>query len=352
MPRHRRLHGERGGFVGAHLAHHEYIGVMSQDRAQRRCEGDTGFSVYGDLRDSGQLVLDRVFYCDELFTLGVAETECRVECGSLSGPGGPSHEQHAVRPARECRNCGQDVMWHAQFVEPYRPATAIKEPEHHAFPVHCGHRRDPEIELGEGEAHTNASVLRAPAFGDVQFGEKLDARDHGVRQPRRCLGRRDQHTVQAEAGGEPRAARFEVDVARARISGVAHEQVHVAHDRRLRGEIADISREGFIAVRSAPEVIARQLDQAIRFGRQALDEAFDVISWCGLGHHLAAVGNAQIIECVGEQRAWCRGDDKRAVLTQGARADGVIEEVLAGHAWREWRKRCAGSRNRSGTRRS
>ena len=50
----------------ANLAHHDLVGVVSKDRPQSPCKGQPLFLVDGNLRDSPELILDRVFNRDDL----------------------------------------------------------------------------------------------------------------------------------------------------------------------------------------------------------------------------------------------------------------------------------------------
>ena len=54
---------------------------------------------------------------------------------------------------------------------------------------------------------------------------------------------RDEHAVDAKARRESGAGGLEMDVARAGVVRVAHEEVHVANDRRLVREIAHVGGE-------------------------------------------------------------------------------------------------------------
>jgi hypothetical protein len=56
-----------------------------------------------------------------------------------------------------------------------------------------------------------------------------------------------------------------MNVARAGIVGVAHEQVHVANDRRLVREIANVRRE--IVIVATELVLGHELDRALAGGR-------------------------------------------------------------------------------------
>ena len=88
------------------------------------------------------------------------------------------------------------------------------------------------------EAHPRRAVLGQPAFGDVEAGENLDARDDRLRQH---AGRRRNHAeqaVDAEADGQSGAERLDVNVARAQLVGFFEQIAHRADDRRAAREVA------------------------------------------------------------------------------------------------------------------
>src|SRR5580700_6366136 len=57
--------------------------------------------------------------------------------------------------------------------------TAIENAHHHAFPVHGGKSRNAKINISCKHFEANSSVLRQPAFGDIELGHQFDAADHG-----------------------------------------------------------------------------------------------------------------------------------------------------------------------------
>jgi hypothetical protein len=69
---------------------------------------------------------------------------------------------------------------HSELGELDRTAAAIEEAEDDALAEHRRYSGDAEIELARFEAHSDAAVLWAPALGDVELGEELDAGDDRV----------------------------------------------------------------------------------------------------------------------------------------------------------------------------
>ena len=168
------------------------------------------------------------------------------------------------------------------------------------------------------QAHADAAVLRAAALGDVQLRQQLDAADDRLVQLRRRLGGGAQHAVHAKARREPAAVRLQVDVAGARVVRVADEQVHVADDGRLVGQVADVRGEVVVAVH------LRQLDQAVGAGAQPLDQPLHLGG--GRGLHAARGGRRRTTarpprpaaRPPRRRRAGCRRGPARAGTAGGA----------------------------------
>ena len=139
----------------------------------------------------------------------------------------------------------------------------------------------------------------------------------------------NQHTVQAEPRREAGTGRFQVDVARARVVGVADQQVHVADDRWLGCQVAHVGRD-FILIQLARNPL--ELDRAICLRGQAFDEPLDLVERQRDRLDLPAIGEANFAERV-HQRVRCRRDDDGVGPSEFLRADAVVEQELATELW-------------------
>jgi hypothetical protein len=97
---HGRRHADLRRLRIAHLADHDDIGILAEDGAERRGEGDARLPMHRHLRDAAQLVLDRGFDCDDLLACAIALGEAGIERRRLATAGGAGDEEHAVRPRR------------------------------------------------------------------------------------------------------------------------------------------------------------------------------------------------------------------------------------------------------------
>ena len=185
---------------------------------------------------------------------------------------------------------------------------AIEEAQHDAFAMDRRHGRDAQVELPCLEAHANASVLRASTLGDVELREKLDSRDDRLMKVRRWFWRGRQDAVEAKARRQTTARCLEMNVARGGIVRVANEKIHIADDRRLIREIADVGGE-IIGRRFS----ARELDRAFAAVREALDESIDLVGRPAFSRYPGTIGEPDIVEGA-EQGVGRRSDDDRSVL--------------------------------------
>jgi len=242
VSRHRRLHTDLRRLRIAHLADHDDVGILAEDRAERGGEGDARLTVHWHLRNAAELIFDRILDRNDLLARAIALGEAGVERRRLAAAGRSRGEEHPVRLCGEALDVGEQLRRHAELRERDGSAAAIEKTKHDALTEHRGDGGDAEIELARLEANADAAVLRAAALGDVELREELDARDDGMVELRRWLEGSDEDAVDADAGGEACSCCFQVDVGGASVVGVADEEVDVADYRGLGGEVADVCR--------------------------------------------------------------------------------------------------------------
>jgi len=138
------------------------------------------------------------------------------------------------------------------------------------------------------------------------------------------LGRRSQDPIQPESRQEAGAACFEMDVARAGIVGVAHQQIDIPDDRRLVGEIANIRREVVVAA-----VGARELDCPLGARSQTLDEPIHFTGRGAFDGNFAPVCEGDVVDSR-EQCVWRGGNHHNAFSGYCSRAKAMMEQILPG----------------------
>src|SRR6266404_1924592 len=93
----RRLYGDLRGLVIADFAHHDLVGIVAQNRPQAARKGQALLLVNGNLRDSADLILDRIFNRNDLVFVVLDLIDRRIQGSRLAAAGWPRHEYHAIR---------------------------------------------------------------------------------------------------------------------------------------------------------------------------------------------------------------------------------------------------------------
>ncbi len=95
VSRERRLHGDLRRFLVTNLADQDDVGILPQNRAQRRGEREAGLLLHLDLDDPLHPVFDRVFDRDDVDAFALDLIDRRVECRRLPRAGRSGDEQDA-----------------------------------------------------------------------------------------------------------------------------------------------------------------------------------------------------------------------------------------------------------------
>src|SRR4030095_11547024 len=96
VPRERRLYRDLGGLKIANLADQDDVGVLTQDRAERRGEGDDDVGVDRHLDDAVDVVLDRILAGDDLVSHFVQLIDGGIERGGLARSRRTGDEDDAI----------------------------------------------------------------------------------------------------------------------------------------------------------------------------------------------------------------------------------------------------------------
>ena len=100
------------------------------------------------------------------------------------------------------------------------------------------HDGDADIDVGAADAQPRGAVLRQPAFGNIEIGDDLDARNHGLRQHAGRRRHRPQQAVDTHANHEPGLKRLDMNVAGAQLDGFFQQIVDGANHRRAARKVA------------------------------------------------------------------------------------------------------------------
>src|SRR5690606_6845630 len=229
------LDGDAGGLLVADLADEDDVGVHTQVAAQGAGEGEADLPVHLHLVDAGERVFDGILGGLDV-DVGVVDLgEGRVESHGLAGAGGAAVQDHAVGLA----NAG------AVAFEIFVGETEGGQRQGGLLLVENAHDDLlAEVHGAGGDAQINvdvllgvffeddASVLRQPAFGDVEVAHDLQAGDEGVAD---LFGQAElflTEAVDAVADEKVFFLGFDVDVGGAADVGVLDDAVDQLDDGR------------------------------------------------------------------------------------------------------------------------
>ena len=89
-------YGQLCGFAVADFAHHDHVGVLSEQRSQGCGEGEVYLGVDRRLRDAVQLVFDRLFDCRNVELGAAYHLQQGVERRRLAATRGAGNQEHPV----------------------------------------------------------------------------------------------------------------------------------------------------------------------------------------------------------------------------------------------------------------
>src|SRR6266849_142506 len=240
-----RLDGDLRGLVIADFAHHDLVGIVAKDGAQAARKGQTLLLVDGNLRDSPDLILDRVFNRDDLVFVVLDLINGGVKRGRLAAAGRPGNEHHPVRLLDVAAEPAQVEFVEAHHVERklaelFAHRLFVEHAEYGIFAMDRGHDRNAEVDGARVVLHPETAVLGHAAFGNVELAHHLDTGNDGgvVLFPdgRHGVG---EDAVNAELDDHRIVAGLDVDVAGSplergedRRSDQADDRAHVARRRR------------------------------------------------------------------------------------------------------------------------
>src|ERR1035438_8246141 len=232
----RRVNGNLRRLGVANFAHHDLVGIVTQDGAQTAGKGQSLFLVHRNLGNAANLVFDRVFDGDQLVFVALDLVQRRVQRGGFARARRSGDQHHPVRLLDVATELAQVFIAETdhvegQLVELLAYRLLVEHPTHRVFAVNRGHDGDAEVDGASEIAHPETPVLRDPALGDVQLAHDLDTRDDGGMV---LLG--DglhgllQHAVNAVLDDHGIVARFDVNIAGAPLQRREDGGVHQPDD--------------------------------------------------------------------------------------------------------------------------
>ena len=242
MPRQGRLDRDLRGLDVADLADHHDVGVRAEDRTQRRRERQPGARVDLHLVQAGQPILDRILDRDHV-DLRPVDLGHRGEQGRrLARARGAGDEQRAGRPVDHRSEPLLHRRTEPDLFHRRRLLGLVEEAHDDRLALDRRQGRDADVEHPprSGRGERDASVLRLPAFGDVELREHLQARGDADRAASGDPLGLVEHAVDAEADDERVRLRLEVDVARAVLGRLEDDRVDEPDERGVGDAVVDL----------------------------------------------------------------------------------------------------------------
>ena len=229
----RCLHGDLRRLEVADFADHHDVGILAQDGAQTAREGHLDLRVDLRLADAVDVVLDRILDRHDVARVVVEVLEAGIQRGGLAGAGRAGDENDAVRLVEEVGDVRFGLRVHAERRQVQSSGLLVEDTQHDAFAVAGRDGRDAHVHRTAGDLQADASVLRQPFLGDVEFGHDLEARDHqrGNRPP--ALQHFAQHAIDPKAHHQAVLERLDVDVGRVLLDRLREHRIDEANDRRV-----------------------------------------------------------------------------------------------------------------------
>ncbi len=173
VPGHRRPHGQFRGFGIADLAHHQHVGVVAQDGAQRGGEGPAQVGLDLDLDQAGGLDLDRVLDGDDLAAHIVQFGQCCMQRGRLAAARGARHQDQPVRLAERDAQRPEHRGGQVQAVQPGAGAAVVQQAQHQRLAMHGRRACDAKVDRAPARLLPDAAVLRQATLGYVHASQDL-----------------------------------------------------------------------------------------------------------------------------------------------------------------------------------
>src|SRR3989475_472193 len=134
----RRLDGDLRRLQVADLADHDHVRVLAEEAAQAVRERQFDLRVHRGLRDSLQLVLDRILDGHDVEVGPVDLAQRRVERGGLAGAGRAGDEDDPVRPVDDRLHDAELLLVHPDLGEVEQHRALVEQTHHHPLAVDGG----------------------------------------------------------------------------------------------------------------------------------------------------------------------------------------------------------------------
>ena len=244
MPGQRRLHRDLGGFVVADFADHHHVGVLPQNRAQARREGQPDARI--DLRLPHPVdrvfdrVLDRQDVARAVISGGVELAQRGIKRGGLARSGRAGHQHDAVGFGQRAGQYRCRLIGQAQVREIEPGLVLVEQPQHHALARPAGQRRNAHVDQPPTQAQRDPPVLRHPPLGNIEPCHDLDPADQDRRDVRRHAQCFLEHAIVTHPHDQRALVRFDMNIRDALPHALGDQPVDQPDRRCIVGRIEQV----------------------------------------------------------------------------------------------------------------
>ena len=135
VPGQGRLHCDLGGLQVPDFTHHDHIGVLPENGAQPPGKGHIHFGINLGLADTGQHVLNGIFYGEDIPGALVDAGKPGIQGGGLTGPGWPGDQNNAVWTCQTATIGGGHLLIHIELFQFQLSRLLIQQPQNNALAV-------------------------------------------------------------------------------------------------------------------------------------------------------------------------------------------------------------------------
>ena len=157
------------------LTDHDDVRVLSKQAAKGRCEGQVDAFMNLDLGDAFQAVFHRILDRGYIQSLQVHLLERCVQRRRLSRSSRSRDKQDAVWPVDLVPPCVEDRRSESKPIERDIDRSIVEESHDGLLPVRSRHGTDPEVQWSLQDGCLDSTILREPAFGDIERRHDLQA---------------------------------------------------------------------------------------------------------------------------------------------------------------------------------
>ncbi len=234
------LNRDLGRLKVTHFTNHHNIGILTEEGAQGVTESHPYRFMHRHLHDSLDVVLHRVFNCQQLGRNIVNLVERRVKRRRLAATGRPRHNHDAVGLADHIPKALIDMLRHPQLVKLQLHGASVQYAKHHRFTKLGRQAGDTQVNRPPVNHHVDTTILGQSALRNIQVGDNLQTRNHRQSQMPGWRSHLIKGAIHTITDFELIFERLKVNVGSTVLNRLLQNQIDELYNRRLIGQVAQV----------------------------------------------------------------------------------------------------------------